>query len=110
MSLIYQALMATENERLAATVPAFREPKEDEDRSRELGVFLVVLEGANVGRFFLLSMDGNLIGRDDLAEVQIVDGGISRRHAMVSWNEEQQAFEASDLGSQIGRASCRERV
>ena len=94
--------MATENESLKATVPAFREQKADDSLARDLGVFLVVLEGANVGRVFLLGMDGNLLGRDDFADVQIVDGGISRRHAMVAWNPEKGVFEASDLGSRNG--------
>ena len=93
--------MATENESLKATVPAFRENHED-SRARDLGVFLVVMEGANVGRVFLLNLEGNLLGRDDFADVQIVDGGISRRHAMVSWNPELSAFEVSDLGSRNG--------
>ena len=101
MSLIYQALMATENESLKATVPAFRESTED-TRARDLGVFLVIMAGANVGRVFLLNMEGNLLGRDDFADVQIVDGGISRRHAMVAWNAELSAFEVSDLGSRNG--------
>ena len=93
--------MATENESLKATVPAFRTDAED-SRARDLGVFLVVMEGSNVGRVYLLSMEGNLLGRDDLADMQIVDGGISRRHAMIKWNPLQSAFEVSDLGSRNG--------
>ncbi len=101
--------MATENESLKATVPAFREGTED-SRARDLGVFLVVMAGANVGRVFLLGLEGNLLGRDDFADVPIVDGGISRRHAMVAWNTEHSAFEVSDLGSRNGTMVNGEKV
>jgi diguanylate cyclase (GGDEF)-like protein len=68
-----------------------------EDRDR---AYLIVLAGTNVGEMFKLSREATTIGRGQQADIQIIDEGISRRHArLVADNE---AVYVEDLGSTNG--------
>lgn len=45
---------------------------------------LIILAGPNMGQSFALKNGVTVIGRDDTVDIQILDGGVSRRHATVS--------------------------
>lgn len=64
-------------------------------------LYLVVLAGSSVGKMFPL--DGKLvaIGRDDAADIQILDAGVSRQHARVAAREGGIPY-IEDLGSRNG--------
>ncbi len=74
----------------------------DSARARE--VLLIVMAGADVGKIFALAKDKPLylIGRDDNADIQILDGEISRRHAVVRFDARANQFVVSDLDSRNG--------
>src|SRR5512136_1964238 len=62
---------------------------------------LIVLSGANVGQVFKIAKREMVIGRDDDVDIQILDAGISRRHARVSTDGEGNFF-LEDAGSRNG--------
>jgi len=68
----------------------------------ELNVCLVVLAGVNQGRVILLKQGDNLLGRDDGVDVQFTDAGISRRHALLTCDLQNNIFSISDLSSSNG--------
>lgn len=70
---------------------------------------LIVLSGANVGQVFTLVKDRVVIGRDEGADVQILDAGISRRHALVILDGEGRYF-VEDAGSRNGTFTNNHRV
>ncbi len=63
--------------------------------------YLLVLQGRSVGEYFLLRPPKAVIGRSDDAEVQILDDGVSRKHAEVHFKEDGTYF-LRDLGSKNG--------
>ena len=65
-------------------------------------VCLVVLAGENQGRVLPLTQGDNLLGRDDLVDVQFTDAGVSRRHALISCDMDSGLFTISDLSSSNG--------
>jgi len=69
---------------------------------------LIVLSGTNVGQVFKLTAASNTIGREDGVEVQILDAGISRRHAIVAKNGA--GYELRDAVSRNGTFSNNKRV
>jgi diguanylate cyclase (GGDEF)-like protein len=84
---------------IVATIPATRL---DGDDMGSHEAFLIVLAGADVGHVFPLTSDVTLIGRDDIAEIQIFDGSISRRHALVTRDPGTNRYSIGDLGSRNG--------
>lgn len=97
--------MKSNKDRLEATLPAVPAVDlGDGNFSDSAGrdVFLVVMAGTSVGGVLPLKKAANLVGRDDDADVQVVDGGISRRHALISWDPHAGAFQCNDLGSRNG--------
>ncbi len=74
----------------------------DSARARE--VLLIVMAGADVGKIFTLAQDKPLylIGRDDNADIQILDGEISRRHAAVRFDARSNHYVVADLNSRNG--------
>jgi diguanylate cyclase (GGDEF)-like protein len=68
----------------------------------ERQVFLVEMAGNNVGQLQGLDRGTAIIGRDDDADIQFMDAGISRKHAEVSWNPALKAYELRDLHSRNG--------
>ena len=81
------------------TVPAVRGAA---DESSERRVHLVVLAGATVGQVFTLRQGSNAIGRDDAAEIQVMDAGISRRHALIFFDPSTGEYCVRDTGSRNG--------
>ncbi|MCC6747177.1 MAG: GGDEF domain-containing protein [Deltaproteobacteria bacterium] len=75
--------------------PQARPPVED-------AVQLVVLVGTNVGQVYKLKRGDTLIGRDEAAEIQILDPGISRRHAQIVFDAVHAVYLLRDLGSRNG--------
>ncbi|MBI4954807.1 MAG: GGDEF domain-containing protein [Myxococcales bacterium] len=75
-------------------------------------LLLIALTGAQAGRIYRIDKRFALIGRDDGADVEIVEAGISRRHAALSWDAAHGTGTLSDLGSRNGTrvngAPCRE--
>ena len=61
---------------------------------------LIVIRGLNVGEMYKLAKQEMIVGRGQNADVEILDDGISRRHATVRFVEERVLLE--DLGSRNG--------
>src|SRR6516162_6226315 len=80
--------------KIASTDPEQAE-KVERDRA-----YLIVLAGNNVGEMYKVTGETMIIGRGQNADIQIVDEGISRRHARVVCQEGAVAVE--DLGSTNG--------
>jgi len=73
-------------------------------------VFLVVMSGFSLGSVFQLTHQPSLIGRDDDAGIPIVDGGVSRHHAAVTWDNSSGSYRIMDLGSRNGTVVNGERL
>lgn len=63
---------------------------------------LSIVLGKDTGRVFELKSPLAIIGRDDDAEIQLDDQGISRRHASVSYHHDEREFRVNDLESSNG--------
>ncbi len=83
-----------------ATIPASHSEGGECDGAQE--VFLIALAGASVGQVYPVDRDVTMIGRDDEAEIQILDGGISRRHALVARDPVTRRLSIRDMGSSNG--------
>ncbi len=70
---------------------------------------LIVLSGANVGQVFALGKRKVVIGREEGVDIQILDAGISRRHALVI-SEGQGRYFVEDAGSRNGTFANNHRV
>lgn len=81
-------------------------PKQRKDQRR---AHLIVLSGTNVGQVFELPKDRIALGRDDKADIQIMDAGISRRHAVIE-RDEDGAYHLLDDGSRNGTFANNHRV
>jgi diguanylate cyclase (GGDEF)-like protein len=75
--------------------PAGKKPQ------KETGAHLIVLSGTNVGQVFDVQRSELTIGRDERCEVQMLDVGISRRHATIT-HDESGSFLLEDAGSRNG--------
>jgi len=75
--------------------PEFRGQAGQRDRA-----YLVVLSGPNVGEMFKLNQDSVVIGRGRGADVQVLEEGISRRHASLHMSKNRVLLR--DLGSRNG--------
>jgi two-component system, cell cycle response regulator len=60
----------------------------------------IVIRGLNVGEMYKLARNEMVVGRGQHADIEILDDGISRRHARVRFSEER--VEIEDLGSRNG--------
>jgi len=85
---------------MTQTFSAVHDRCDSEDEARK--VYLIALVGANVGQVYELDRDVMLIGRDDESAIQILDGGISRRHALVTRDPASLCYTIRDLGSRNG--------
>ena len=81
---------------------------EIEAHDGELQGTLTVLVGTEVGAVFVLDKPSNLIGRNEQAEITLVDDGISRRHASIVRNGPH--YELEDHGSTNGTFIGSERI
>lgn len=70
---------------------------------------LIMLSGNNVGQVYPLDRTATLIGREDGAHIQLMDAGISRRHAMVSLDEDGN-YVLDDAGSRNGTFANNRRL
>jgi len=82
------------------TLTAFEETDQLLDGDRQ--VYFVELAGPNMGQVIVLDKKDTIIGRDDNADIQFTDAGISRKHAAVSWSSMMGTFIIRDLGSRNG--------
>ena len=73
------------------------------------GGHLVVLSGHNVGQVYELTKEKTLIGREDNAEVQIMDAGISRQHALITRTDDSR-YQLEDAGSRNGTYANNNRI
>jgi diguanylate cyclase (GGDEF)-like protein len=78
-------------------------------RKDERRAHLIVLSGTNVGQVFELPKDRISLGRDDKADIQIMDAGISRRHAVIERYRDG-AYHLQDDGSRNGTFANNHRV
>ncbi len=83
---------------LAASRPIAGERPESEE------VLLIVMLGNSAGQIFPLSCSQRVtvIGRDDSADIQVLDAEISRRHAEIRCDAATRAFSICDLQSRNG--------
>jgi diguanylate cyclase (GGDEF)-like protein len=84
-----------------------RAPREGTPGERDRAC-LIVIRGFNVGEMYKLTDAEMVIGRGQHADVEILDDGISRRHARVRFEDGRVVLE--DLGSRNGTWVNGERV
>jgi two-component system cell cycle response regulator len=70
---------------------------------------LIMLSGNNVGQVYPLDRDSTLIGRDAAADIQLMDAGISRRHAQIVANQDG-SYMLTDAGSRNGTFANNRRI
>jgi len=75
------------------------------DRDR---AYLIVLAGSAVGEMYKITKDETTIGRGSQADIQVIDEGISRRHASIRLSGE--TVVVADLGSTNGTFLNGEKV
>lgn len=73
-----------------------------EQDSTEVGFFLIALSGQAVGQVHPLKREQLLLGRGDDVDIQILDAGLSRRHAILHCDFEKKRFSVEDLESHNG--------
>jgi two-component system cell cycle response regulator len=78
-------------------------------RRSKQGAHLIVLSGHNVGQVFNLARARTAIGREEQADIQIMDAGISRQHAEIIRDKEGQ-YLLRDAGSRNGTFANNHRV
>lgn len=71
--------------------------------------YLIALSGSNVGQIFHLEKEITVVGRDEDSDIQILDAGISRRHARIEQNGEG-IFELVDENSRNGTFANNTRI
>jgi diguanylate cyclase (GGDEF)-like protein len=79
------------------------EPAGDRDRA-----YLIVLAGSNVGEMFKVTTSQIVLGRGQGADIQLLDEGISRRHARIRMDGADMVVE--DLESRNGTFANGQRV
>jgi two-component system, cell cycle response regulator len=82
---------------------AEHEPAGDRDRA-----YLIVLAGSNVGEMFKITASSITMGRGQGADLQLLDEGISRRHARIYMDVADMVVE--DLGSRNGTFANGQRI
>ena len=75
------------------------EPQKPGARDRDRA-YLIVLAGSAVGEMYKLSKDETVIGRGSQADIQVIDEGISRKHAALRLEGDRVVIR--DLGSTNG--------
>ena len=70
--------------------------------------YLIVLAGSAVGEMYKITKDETTIGRGSQADIQVIDEGISRRHASIRLSGD--GVVVSDLGSTNGTFLNGEKV
>jgi diguanylate cyclase (GGDEF)-like protein len=87
-------------------------PEQAEAVPGERQVLLITLAGSQVGAIFPLSKSKplQLIGRDEQADVHVLDSEVSRRHAVVRYDASVDSFVINDLNSRNGTRVNGEKV
>ena len=80
-----------------------RPSAQDRDRA-----YLIVLAGSSVGEMYKITAEKTIIGRGQQADIQVIDEGISRRHAEIA--HEEGHIVIRDLGSTNGTYCNGDRV
>jgi two-component system cell cycle response regulator len=80
-----------------------RPSAQDRDRA-----YLIVLAGSSVGEMYKITAEKTVIGRGQQADIQVIDEGISRRHAEIVHEGDQILIR--DLGSTNGTYCNGDRV
>ncbi len=78
---------------------------ENRDRDR---AYLIVLAGSAVGEMYKITKDETIIGRGSQADIQVIDEGISRKHASIRLEGDRVVVQ--DLGSTNGTYLNGEKV
>ncbi len=71
---------------------------------------LLILNGGFEGMSYELSSEETLIGRNPNTDITLLDEGISREHAVVSFDEESGTYTVEDLQSTNGTKVNGKRV
>jgi pSer/pThr/pTyr-binding forkhead associated (FHA) protein len=71
---------------------------------------LVLCDGAFAGTEYPLAAEETLIGRNPNTDITLLDGSISREHAIVTWDAASGAFTIEDLQSTNGTRVNGKRV
>ena len=89
--------------KISAKEELSRPTPKDRDRA-----YLIVLAGASVGEMYKITNESTVIGRGQQADIQVIDEGISRRHAEIV--HEGEAIVIRDLGSTNGTYCNGEKI
>jgi len=81
--------------KISAKEELSRPTPKDRDRA-----YLIVLAGSSVGEMYKITAESTVIGRGQQADIQVIDEGISRRHAEIV--HEGDTIVIRDLGSTNG--------
>ncbi|MCU1282727.1 MAG: hypothetical protein JWM53_6273 [bacterium] len=81
--------------KISAKEDLSRPTPQDRDRA-----YLIVLAGSSVGEMYKITAESTVIGRGQQADIQVIDEGISRRHAEIV--HEGEKIVIRDLGSTNG--------
>jgi two-component system cell cycle response regulator len=71
---------------------------------------LVALNGDCAGLFYELLADESMIGRNPTTDITLLDDGISREHAIISYEESDSEYVVEDLQSTNGTQVNGKRV
>lgn len=77
--------------------------------SEKLVGHLIVLSGSSVGRVFTLEDENTVLGREDAVAIQLMDPGVSRRHAEIKRSADGE-YRLCDLGSRNGTYANNQRL
>ena len=89
------------------TAAPLRPPREPRTEGRS--ACLIMLSGNNVGQVYPLDTDQTTIGREDGASIQLMDAGISRRHARIDRRPDG-SYILNDAGSRNGTFANNRRI
>ncbi|PID39247.1 MAG: GGDEF domain-containing protein [Proteobacteria bacterium] len=79
------------------------------EASKQRSACLIMLSGNNVGQVYRLRADETTIGRDDSSTIQLMDAGISRRHAKIQRLSDG-GYRLFDAGSRNGTFANNHRL